>query len=163
VFVLPEDVTVADAMRRVRRSARTAFFYPYVVDRNQRLVGILTARELMLASPRRRLAEIMHRQVVRLSALATSREVKQIGGRRAFPSVPVVDEDDVLIGVIDQQALKRFESARTPVEESRVMTDGLAFAGGAYLRMLSTLIMHMAGSLSGVLEDPEPGETRHAP
>src|SRR5690606_9308804 len=67
VFRLPEDVIVADARVRLGRAARELLYYIYVVDREQRLAGVLDIPELMLARARDPVSAAMHRDVDRVS------------------------------------------------------------------------------------------------
>ncbi len=143
-FVLPEELTVAEAMRRVREVGRDRFYFPYVVDREQKLVGLLTVRGLMLAGPDQRLAEVMHRDVVRLPAGATSAHLERVPGWRAYQSLPVVDEDDVLIGAVPYDRLARLES-RSPPGVAATATEIFLTLGGAYWACLAQLTIQAAG------------------
>ena len=53
------DMTIADAIRELRHIVRRALVsYAFVVDEGQRLVGVLVFRDMMLAEPTQRLAEV---------------------------------------------------------------------------------------------------------
>lgn len=109
VMRLPEEVLVADAQVRLRRSARGLLYYLYIVDREQRLVGVLDIPELMLARPRDPLSAIMHRSVSRLSAWTPIALVREHAGWREYHAMPVVDEEDRLVGAIRYQTMRRLE------------------------------------------------------
>ncbi|MGB5810876.1 MAG: CBS domain-containing protein, partial [Polyangiales bacterium] len=64
----PFDLIASEAIDRVRESARHARYNLYIVDRDDRLIGVLNMRELMLAKPRARMESIMRREVIRISS-----------------------------------------------------------------------------------------------
>lgn len=109
IFQLPEDVMVADARERLRRAARDLLYYLYVVDREHRLVGVLDIPELMLARPREPVSVSMHRNVNRLSAWMPVSLVREHRGWHSYHAMPVVDEEDRLLGAIRYQTLRRLE------------------------------------------------------
>lgn len=109
ILHLPEEILVADARTRLRRHARELLYYLYVVDRGHRLVGVLDIRELMLARPRDRVSSAMHRDVDRLQAWMPVALVREHGGWQSYHAMPVVDEEDRLLGAIRYQVLRRLE------------------------------------------------------
>lgn len=109
IFQLAEDVLVADARERLRRAARDLLYYLYVVDREHRLVGVLDIPELMLARPRDPVSVSMHRNVNRLSAWMPVSLVREHRGWHSYHAMPVVDEEDRLLGAIRYQTLRRLE------------------------------------------------------
>ncbi|HUF29757.1 MAG TPA: CBS domain-containing protein [Gemmatimonadaceae bacterium] len=109
IFQLADDVLVADARERIRRAARDLLYYLYVVDREHRLVGVLDIPELMLARPRDPVSVFMHRDVNRLSAWMPVALVREHSGWQRYHAMPVVDEEDRLLGAIRYQTLRRLE------------------------------------------------------
>jgi magnesium transporter len=109
VLHLPDEILVADAQTRMRRAARELLYYLYVVDREHRLVGVLDIPELMAARPRDPVSAAMHRQVERLSAWTPVALVREHRGWYDYHAMPVVDEQDRLVGAIRYQALRRLE------------------------------------------------------
>jgi magnesium transporter len=150
-FVLPEDLTVGEALRRVREAGRERFYFPYVVDRQQKLVGLLTVRALMLANPDDPLAKIMHREVVHLPATATSSHLERIPGWRAFQSLPVVDEAGVLIGAIPNDRLTLLSSRSPQAGAGAAVADTFLLMGTAYWTCLSQLAAQAASIFGSLL------------
>lgn len=109
IFRLPDDVIVADARSRLVRAARDLLYYVYVVDREQRLVGVLDIPELMLARARDPVSVSMHREVDRVHVNAPVALVRDHAGWQRFHALPVVDDDDRLLGAIRYQTLRRLE------------------------------------------------------
>ncbi len=109
VFRLPSDVIVADARARLRRAARDLLYYVYVVDREQHLVGVLDIPQLMLAPARERLSSVMQHHVEQLSAWMPVTSVQEHPGWQRHHALPVVDEEQRLLGAIRYQTLRRLE------------------------------------------------------
>ena len=100
-LALDEDLTVAQAIDSIRQYPRKdSFFYVYCVDSEGRLVGVLSLRSLILASPVARLRDIMVQSVVRTQIDSTPEEVAQIVSKYDLLSVPVVDLQNALVGVV---------------------------------------------------------------
>jgi magnesium transporter len=97
-----EDLTVSQAIARVRvlASATEIIYYLYVTDRERRLTGTLSFRDLVIAQPEQRLGEIMTRDVVFVHTDTDQEEVAQIIQRYDLLAVPVVDTEQRLVGVV---------------------------------------------------------------
>jgi magnesium transporter len=112
-LALPNDITVTEAMARVRRAPRHALYYNYVVNREQKLIGVMNLRELMLAPPKETLSAAMHREVTALPALAGSMTIVAHPGWRDLHALPVVDDKGVFLGVLRYQTLRKLEREST--------------------------------------------------
>jgi magnesium transporter len=109
IFQLPHDVLVADARARLGRARRDRLHYLYVVDREHRLVGVLEILELMLARARDPVSLGMHRDVERLSVWLPVAMVREAPGWQRYHTMPVVDDEDRLVGAIRYQMLRKIE------------------------------------------------------
>lgn len=100
-LALDEDMTVAEAIEAIRQYPRKdSFFYVYTVDSMNHLVGVLSLRSLILALPDAKLNSIMVPNVIRTGIDATQEEVAQIVAKYDLLSVPVVDLQNRLVGVV---------------------------------------------------------------
>lgn len=100
-FALDEDVTVAQAIEAIRQYPRKeSFFYVYCVDSEGHLVGVLSLRSLILAAPTTPIKSIMVQSVVRTQIDSAPEEVAQLVSKYDLLSVPVVDHQNVLVGVV---------------------------------------------------------------
>jgi magnesium transporter len=109
IFRLPDDVIVADARARLRHAARDLLYYLYIVDREQRLVGVLDIPELLLAPGRDPVSACMHRDVDHVAAWMSVALVQEHPGWQRYHALPVVDEEQRLLGAIRYQTLRRIE------------------------------------------------------
>lgn len=128
IFQLPDDILVADARARLGRAAHDLLYYLYVVDREHRLVGVLDIPELMLARGRDPVSAAMHRDVGRLNVWMPVALVREHAGWQQYHAMPVVDDEDRLLGAIRYQTLRRLErdaSGRAP-DPGRLTAGALA-------------------------------------
>ena len=96
------DQTIGEALACVQRSgAPGRIVYFYVVDADQRLKGVVPTRRLLLSPPGTPIADIMVRDLVTLPAAATLLEACELFIMHRLLALPVVDEEQRLLGVID--------------------------------------------------------------
>jgi len=100
-LALEHELTVAQAIEAVRQYPRKdSFFYVYCIDADHHLTGVLSLRNLLLASPQATLESIMVQSVVRCQIDSSPEEVAQIVSKYDLLSLPVVDLQNVLVGVV---------------------------------------------------------------
>lgn len=88
-----------EAIEEVRKQGQEIeFFAIYVVDRRGKLRGLLSVRDLILADPKTRVAEIMDTDVVSVPPEMDQEEVARLLGRYNLVSIPVVNNDGRLLG-----------------------------------------------------------------
>jgi magnesium transporter len=75
-------------------------FYVYVIDRRQHLVGVLSMRDLILAKPDVPLRDIMIKNVRAAAATMDQEAVAQLMRKFGYLAMPVVDEQNKLVGLI---------------------------------------------------------------
>ncbi|MDX1432236.1 MAG: hypothetical protein R3286_07275 [Gammaproteobacteria bacterium] len=139
-LILSDDLTAQDARSRVRRSKEELYDPIFVVDRAQRLVGMLGMHALLKARRDDQIATLMHRDVPLLNA-ADSRELIFTSPLwYEFDVLAVVDTDNVLLGVLPHHVLHR---ARREAREEQP-------GGGALDTMLALGELYWLG-LSGVM------------
>jgi len=100
-LALDEDLTVASSIEEIRQYPRKeSFFYVYCADSDQHLVGVLSLRSLILADPAVKLRDIMVQSVVRTQIDSSPEEVAQLVSKYDLLSIPVVDMQNRLVGVV---------------------------------------------------------------
>lgn len=102
VFALKEDLTVAEAISSIQRASSDIelVFYLYIVDDRNHLVGVSSLRQLLLVPPTTPLKKIMSGDVISVSTDTDQEEVARIVARYNLLGVPVVDEENKLVGVV---------------------------------------------------------------
>ena len=97
-----KDITAGraiDVLREIAPEAETVY-YVYVVDVKNKLVGVITLRELIVANPHALIESIMHRKVISVTVDMDQEEVARVVSKYNFLAVPVVDKDNSLLGII---------------------------------------------------------------
>lgn len=91
--------TAIDTLRALEPEAET-IYYLYVVDDDEHLVGVLSLRDLIVAKPDRPVSEFMITKVRTVKVDADVEEVAKKFEKYGLLAIPVVDENDVLQGII---------------------------------------------------------------
>lgn len=99
---LPRDITVADALARLRQQAPSAetIYYVYVLDDERHLLGFVSLRHLIVAKPTALIRDIMQEEVIALRADSDRESAAQELAKYDFLAMPVVDEQRRLVGII---------------------------------------------------------------
>lgn len=101
LFSLPESTTVREAIAAIQEQRDVELIlYLYVVDEQDRLVGVASLRQLLLARPSATLAEIMTRDVISVTTETDQEEVAQLAIRYDLLAIPVLDPDGRLVGIV---------------------------------------------------------------
>lgn len=75
-------------------------FYIYVVDEKERLVGVSSLRQLVVVPPMTPLSNFMMRDVISVTTDMDQEEVAKIVARYNILAVPVVDENEKMVGIV---------------------------------------------------------------
>lgn len=96
------DTAVEHVQNDYPRHARgkDVVMYIYVVDGEDRLLGVVDLKELLSADDKAPLSAIMTEKVIALNVGSTLKEASQEFERYSFRALPVTDDDNRLIGVI---------------------------------------------------------------
>jgi magnesium transporter len=96
------DATAASVLAGLRRRADAAetIYYVYVVDDDQRLLGVLSLRELVLSPALRRVRDLMISNVVSVRADADQEAAARLLADRRLLALPVVDAEGRMLGII---------------------------------------------------------------
>ncbi len=101
---IPMGLTVGEALDYLRRSPAAhedeALYYVYVVAEMQKLQGIITLRDLVLAAPDVRVRDIMETGFITVHPLRSQREVARLVAKYNLLAVPVVDDQEVIHGIV---------------------------------------------------------------
>jgi magnesium transporter len=101
VFALNEDMTVGEAITELQGARDVEMvFYLYVVDERRHLVGVVSLRRLLLVSPETPLKRIMTADLLSVRVDTDQEEVARLVASYNLLAIPVVDEENKLVGVI---------------------------------------------------------------
>ncbi len=99
---LKENLTVQEAVERIRKVGvdSETINICYVLDQHRTLLGTVALRYLLLSPPDALIGDIMHENVISLHTLMDQEEVARQFKKYDFTSMPVVDNEDRLVGII---------------------------------------------------------------
>ncbi|MBL7074277.1 magnesium transporter [candidate division KSB1 bacterium] len=115
MVAVKRDSTQAQAIQEIRRQAQEMeeVYYVFVVDDEQKLVGIVSLKDLIIAEPQQRVGDLMNPDVIYAQVDQDQEEVAHLVRKYDLASVPVVDNGGRLVGritvddivdVIDEEA-----------------------------------------------------------
>lgn len=149
VLCMHPDVTVGDALDRLRHLGHQVRYYVYVVDLQRRLVGVVTLSELMQAADGRSVGELMTRPVI---SVTTSDPVHTILAHPAWADVhalPVVDEERRLVGVLRAQTVRSLERSRFDRSHVEGSVAALTTFGELWWSAAAVMLHELALGLGG--------------
>ena len=102
----PPRQAVGETIETLREMVKSALItYIYVVDAEERLLGVVTMRDLLFSEHHKTLADIMLREVFALqAAMPLEQAMKQVLERH-YPQYPVVDAERRLLGLVRGQSM----------------------------------------------------------
>ena len=101
-ITLQAELTVGEALTILKHEADDAetIYYVYLVNADQRLVGVITLRDLIVTDDDTKLATIMTAQVITASVHDEQADVAQKIRDYNFIALPVVDDQQRLVGIV---------------------------------------------------------------
>ena len=99
---LRPDMTAEMAIKRIRRTGvdKETIYTCYVNDDNNKLIGITTVKDLLLAEDDRIVKDIMEENVIAVHTLDDQEEVAQMFTTYDFLALPVVDNEMRIVGIV---------------------------------------------------------------
>lgn len=101
-IVLRPDMTAEMAIKRIRRTGvdKETIYTCYVTDSNNRLIGITTVKDLLLAEDDDHVKDMMEENVISVHTLDDQEQVAQLFSNYDFLALPVVDNEQRLVGIV---------------------------------------------------------------
>ncbi len=99
---LKERMTVEEAFERIRKTAidKETIYTCYVTDNTNKLIGLVTAKDLMLAKKTATLAEIMNENVIYAHTEDDRETIARKISDYGFLALPIVDKETRLVGIV---------------------------------------------------------------
>ena len=96
------DATVGDAIKTIREEGKEVenLYYIWVIDDFQRLVGVISLKDLVLQTEDRKIGDIMNPDVISVEVNTDQEEVAHLVRRYDLVHIPVVDDHYRLVGRI---------------------------------------------------------------
>ena len=99
---IADDLTIEDALAQVRLLApdvETAY-YIYILDTDEKPLGVITLKDLLMKSPDTKVADIMTTNLKTVQVEAEPEEILEIIAKYNLLAVPVLDEEEKMAGIV---------------------------------------------------------------
>jgi magnesium transporter len=146
-LALPADMTVGESLERVRRADEALIADPFVIDRNQHLLGYVELADLLRAGASTSLVRLVRPCPHRLPAQTLLTGLSEHQGWHEASTLPVVESGDRLVGAFTHAALLRALSLEQVAPLPNPAKDTLVGIAGAYWFSVSALIQALVGML----------------
>ena len=99
---LKKSFTVEDSLALIRRVGidKETIYTCYVTDDKNHLIGIVTAKDLLLAPLEETIEELMIENVISVSTMDDQEEIARMFSKYDFIALPVTDNENRLVGII---------------------------------------------------------------
>ncbi len=101
-ITLKADFSVQQAFDKIRLQGldKETIYTCYVTDDNRRLIGVVSARSLMLSQPEQRVGDIMETNVIFSTTTTDKEEVALKINKYGFLALPIVDTEQRIVGIV---------------------------------------------------------------
>jgi magnesium transporter len=145
---IPEDRTVEEAISEIRRQAEHVemIYYAYVLD-GQRLLGVISFRELISADRAKKVRDVMRKDFVSVSADEDKDAVAQLMVKNRLLAVPVLDAAGNMMGIVSSADLAGV--AQQEASDDILKIGGMEALEGPYMEVtFGQMIKKRAGWLA---------------
>ncbi len=118
-LTLPQDISVADALKRVKQNRHFHFSEVIVLDKALHYIGMISLNKLIQTSPQRKLSSIIQYTFPSLSARKSLQNLTENPAWSHVRVLPVTDGRELLIGVLDYATLLQHNMMAAPVAPSQ--------------------------------------------
>ncbi len=125
---LRKNMTVSEALTRIRRTGvdKETIYTCYVTQQNNKLIGIVTAKTLLLANEDDVIEDIMETNIIYVNTHEDKEEVASLFDKYHFLAVPVTDDENRLVGIVtvDDAIEVMTDEATEDIEKMAAITPG---------------------------------------
>jgi len=156
---LREDATVQEAFDYIRSTGinKETIYNCYVIRSDRKLVGVISAKTLMLAQPGDRIGDLMDTNVVFAHTTNDQEAIAEQFQKYGFLAMPVVDKEQELVGIITvddivdvivEESTEDFEkmAALVPSDDPYLKTSIFKHAKNRFVWML---ILMLSATITG--------------
>ena len=146
---LRPEMSVDEAFAYLRLQGRQmeTIYYAYVPDSEQRLLGVVSFRDLFMASGQARIRDLMKSDIVTVDEDTDQEEVARLIGIHNLAAIPVIDASGVMKGIVTVDDIN--DVMKEEATEDIQKIGGMESLGGPYLETgLWEMIQKRAGWLA---------------
>jgi magnesium transporter len=158
---LREDATVREAFDAIRSTGlnKETIYTCYVIRRDRLLVGVVSAKTLMLARPQDRIGDIMDTNLAFAQTTDDREAIAEMFQKYSLLAMPVVDKEQRLVGIITvddivdvivEESTEDIEkmNALAPSDEPYLKTGIMKLARN---RILWLLVLMLSATITGII------------
>lgn len=100
---LRPNMNVDEAISYIRIQAKTqveTVYYSYVLDPEQKIVGVVSFRELFASAANKKVEEIMHTDIIKISVDMDQEHIGQVFSKYELMAIPVIDKENRMVGIV---------------------------------------------------------------
>ena len=164
---LNRSMTVAQAFEHIKKTGpdKETIYTCYVKDRDRKLIGITTVKELLLAKETDIIEDIMETNIVYVNTHEDREVVAEMFTKYDFLAIPVVDNENRLVGIVTvddvidviyEEAAEDIEkmAAITPTDKSYIKTGVFeTWKKRIPWQMLLMIMATFTGQIMGIYEN----------
>ena len=149
---LRADMSVGEAISYLRRDAQhreKSVYYVYVVDAEERLLGVVSFRDLIVAAPDKSVKEVMHTEVISARDDLDQEALSKLFMRHHLLMMPIVDAEGRIKGVVSVDDIVQVVQEEATEDIQKI--GGVSTLEGPYLQVpLLRMIRKRAGWLAAL-------------
>ncbi len=125
---LRKNMTVSEALTRIRRTGvdKETIYTCYVTEKNNKLIGLVTAKTLLLANEDDVIGDIMETNIIHVNTHMDKENVASMFDKYHFLAIPVTDDEERLVGIVtvDDAIEVMTDEATEDMEKMAAITPG---------------------------------------
>jgi len=149
---LRADMSVGEAISYLRRDAQhreKSVYYVYVIDAEERLLGVVSFRDLIVAPPDKSIREVMHTDVISARDDLDQEALSKLFMRHHLLMMPIVDAEGRIKGVVSVDDIVQVVQEEATEDIQKI--GGVETLEGPYLQVpLLRMIRKRAGWLAAL-------------
>ena len=158
---LKENITVERAFELIKQRGlkKETIYNSYILSADRKLLGVVDIKDLLTAERNELVKDIMRTNVIKVHTLEDQEEVTKVFDKYDLVAVPVVDNEDRLVGIItiddaidvmQEETMEDFEkmAAITPTEDTYFKTSVFSHAKN---RIIWLLILMFTSIITGAI------------
>lgn len=166
IVIMKKHQTVADAIAELRRVKRSRTGIAFVVDSSRKLLGVISAGDLVQLPNESVLSAVMDISVVPISARSRLETVRSLSAWDDYAQLPVVSRKKLLIGALSRKTFRQAEATEPSLQDNLGSQSILASVASSFLASAMELLHVLTDAETNVrkpedqLTDLPPGVTR---
>jgi magnesium transporter len=157
------ELTASQAIDRLRQIApdRETIYYAYVVDKNRKLIGFISLKDLIVARKESRIGEIMHREVICARVEDDQEDAARKIQKYDLIALPIINGNEALVGIITHDDAIDIITQEQTEDIEKLMAISGSHEAAAYMktpaikhfknRVLWIVVLALFGFVSGAI------------